>query len=124
MSSHCCANLLTNYRCHKEIVHFSSNLFYEESLQCQVPDWVTHPAAPFPLLFVCSSVDENVQLINDNKNEHEARIVLEQVAKFVRNWPVDWDEKDLNKMCIVTNTRSQVSVFTKQIAHTVIHYFC
>ena len=123
MSSHCCASLLTNYRCHKEIVHFSSNLFYEESLQCQVPDRVTHPAAPFPLLFVCSSVDENVQLINDNKNEHEARIVLEQVAKFVRNWPVEWDEKDLNKMCIVTNTRSQVSVFTKQIIHTIIHYW-
>ena len=123
MSSHCCASLLTNYRCHKEIVHFSSNLFYEESLQCQVPDWVTHPVAPFPLLFVCSSVDENVQLINDNKNEHEARIVLEQVAKFVRNWPVEWDEKDLNKMCIVTNTRSQVSVFTKQIIHTIIHYW-
>ena len=123
MSSHCCASLLTNYRCHKEIVQFSSSLFYEQCLQCQVPDRVAHPAAPFPMLFVCSSVDENVQLISDNKNEHEAGIVLEQVARFVRNWPVEWDEKDLNKICIVTNTRSQVSVYTKQIVHAVIHYF-
>ena len=114
MSSHCCASLLTNYRCHKEIVQFSSSLFYEESLQCQVPDGVAHPAAPFPLLFVCSSVDESVQLISDDKNENEARIVLEQVSKFVRDWPVyipEWGKKDLNKICIVTNTRSQVSIF-------------
>ena len=54
LSSHCCASLLTNYRCHKEIVQFSSSLFYEQSQQCQVPDRVAHPAAPFPLLFVCS----------------------------------------------------------------------
>ena len=67
------------------------------------------------MLFVCSSVDENVQLISDNKNEHEAEIVLEQVARFVRNWPVEWDKKDLNKICIVTNTRSQVSVFTNKL---------
>ena len=115
MSLHCCASLLTNYRCHKEIVQFSSSLFYEESLQCQVSNRVTHPAAPFPMLFICSSVDESVQLISDDKNENEARIVLEQVSKFVRDWPAyipEWGKKDLNKICIVTNTRSQVSIFT------------
>ena len=125
MSSHCCASLLANYRCHKEIVHFSSNLFYEESLQCQVPDRVAHPAAPFPLLFLCSSVDESVELNSDDKNENEARIVLEQVAKFVRDWPVyipEWGKKDLNKICIVTNTRSQVSLFAN-LKHTVCKSF-
>ena len=112
VSSFNCADLVTNYRCHKEIVAFSSSLFYEASLVSHVPDSVAHPSAPYPLVFVCSSVDECTQFIGDDTNEIEAKAVIEQVARFVRSWPTDipeWGQRDLNKICIVTSTRSQVS---------------
>ena len=68
-----------------------------------------HPDAPFPLLFVCSSIDDTVRSIESNANESEARIVLEQVTKYADNWPVHgWGKKDLSQTCFISPSRSQV----------------
>ena len=112
ISSNYCATLVTNYRCHREILALPAKLFYPDSaLECKVPETATHPSAPYPLLFVCSSLDEKVQSINKVVNENEAEILLKQVSHFIKRWPPSWDGKDLTrKIGIVTQTRSQVSI--------------
>ena len=112
VSSDHCVTLITNYRCHQEILALPAKLFYPDcALECKVPATATHPSARYPLLFVCSSLDEEAQSTNSVKNENEARILLKQVAYFIKNWPHSWGERDLqHKVGIVTQTRSQVSI--------------
>ena len=102
-----CATLVTNYSCHSEILALPAKLFYPDSpLKCKVPETVTHPNARYPLLFVCSSLDEEVQATDSVTNDSEAKILLQQVSRFTESWPGSWDAKDF---CIITQTRSQVS---------------
>ena len=114
ISSNYCATLVTNYRCHREILALPAKLFYPDSaLECKVPETTTHPSAPYPLLFVCSSLDEKVQSINNVVNKNEAEILLKQVSHFIESWPHSWGGKDsTHKVGIVTQTRSQVSIYT------------
>ena len=118
------AHLVTNYRCHSSILSLSERLFYRAPLKCEVPPKSTHPDAPFPLVFVCSSIDGSIQLVNESFNEDEALIALKEVAKYANRWPDDrWGSKDFSQTCFISPTRSQVgaSSFLSWLAS---FYFC
>ena len=101
--------LVTNYRCHKDIMSLSNELFYKSLLKSGVQDDSTHPDAPFPLIFVCSSINP-LQPGEDPVNELEAGVVIEQMSKYVRNWPKDrWGTLLPSEICIMSPSRRQVS---------------
>ena len=104
-----CATLVTNYRCHHGILKLAESLFYDLLLKCQVPGSAAHPAAPYPLLFYCSSIDDKVQSVESSVNNQEAEVVLKLVAEFAKKWPKpSWGPFDLSQMCFMSPTRSQV----------------
>ena len=106
-----CSTLVNNYRCHSGILRLSSSLFYESALQCEVSGDIAHPAAPYPLVFVCSSLDSHV--VKEDVNNGEAILVLDQVKKYVggNNWPErEWGVKSLSDICIITATSNQVQL--------------
>lgn len=96
--------LSTNYRCHKDILAIPHQLFYK-GLKSKPLKAVLHPKAPYPLIFVCSSLTSNMCTA-----EVEARILLEQVQIFAgNNWPHhEWGEYDPNSVAVVTANRPQV----------------
>lgn len=103
-------SLLTNYRCHNGILMLPSSLFYGSTLQCRA-EQMAHPLAQFPLQFICSSIkrmESNLQ----GKDEHEAQVLLEQVAKYVNNnWPSHlWGQQCLESICIMTPSADQVQL--------------
>ena len=107
------AMLVTNHRCHEEIVKLSGLLFYDAELSSTVPPNSTHPDAPYPLMFVCSNLDDTYQAVEVKPEEvkKEVRIALEQAKKFaLLHWPTDgWGKKDFSQLCFASPTRVQVS---------------
>lgn len=105
--------LVTNYRCHQEILTLSGNLFYETALlqpdASQYPSPPVHPHYPYPLCFVCSSIDKKVCKIDSNTNESEARLIVDAVQKVAKDWPTQVWGNILSKTCIMSPSRSQVN---------------
>ena len=101
--------LVTNYRCHEDILSLAEKLFYEPPLKSVVPATSTHPDAPFPLVFICSDLQQP-QPSENPINELEARIVIEQLSKFAPGWPQDsWGAKlDPTQICVMSPSRTQV----------------
>ena len=103
--------LVTNYRCHPDILELSGNLFYETPLklpQDKAPPRL-HPDYPTSFLFVCSSFSEKVEETNRNTNEEEAIVILEKLKELSENWPYqEWGDRDLFNGCIMSPNRSQV----------------
>ncbi len=114
-----CVTLVTNYRCHSGILKLAEELFYETPLHCwdqREADGSAHPKAPFPLQFVCSSINDTTQSVSEATNEGEARIALQQAHNFAVSWPVEgWGPKDLAQICFISPTRSQVSFLWAQL---------
>ena len=97
-----CVTLVTNYRCHPGILELAEKLFYKLPLNCSS----SHPDAPYPLLFFCSSIEDKVQT---TMNRQEAEITLKLIAQFAKRWPSErWGRMDLSQMCFMSPTRSQV----------------
>lgn len=105
------STLVTNYRSHPKIFELPSALFYETPLICP-PDRdlpPLHPKYPYPLVFLCSSVDDELTEVYDNINEFEAEILLEEVNKFAKSWPTAaWGRLKLEQTCIMSPSRPQV----------------
>ena len=102
-------SLLTNYRCHSVILMLSSSLFYGSTLQHRA-EQMSHPLAQFPLQFICSSI-KRMGSNPQGKDEDEAQILLEQVKKYVTNWPSHlWGQKHLESICIMTSSADQVQM--------------
>ena len=97
------APLLTNYRCHPSILAFTSSLFYQHTLLSRSKS-ETHPLAPYPLVFTCSSIDKNTCNL-PAEDLHEARVLVEEVEKFASQWP---RSNPKQKVCILASTRKQV----------------
>ena len=79
------ASLLTNYRCHPSILTFTSSLFYEHTLLSRSQSQ-THPLAPYPLVFACSSIDKTFKVLQA-EDKYEAEVLVEKMHRFVMNWP-------------------------------------
>ena len=103
--------LVSNYRCHAGIQRLVEGLFYSTQLLCRVRDGSAHPGALFPLKFICSSVDDAACSIESMTNEREAKIVLQEAKKICSTWPEDtWGKRDFSQICVISPTRSQVTV--------------
>ena len=102
-----CATLVTNYRCHRGILKLAEKLFYNLALKCKVPNSAAHPAAPYPLLFCCSSIDDQVQSVESTMNKQDAQITLKLVEEFSKQRP-NASSFDVSQMCFMSPTRSQV----------------
>ena len=108
----CVFSLLQNYRSHSGLLMLPSALFYKSTLQCNVPDAKAHPLAPFPLVFVCSSIDDTNAANAIGTDENEADILVKMVEKYVYNsWPEEWGERceSPGKVCIMTPSATQVN---------------
>ena len=119
-----CVTLVTNYRCHRGILELAEKLFYNKALNCNVPNSLAYPAAPYPLLFFCSSIDDTVQAINSTINKQEADITLTLVEEFAKKWPTEnWGPLDLSQVCFMNSTRNQVCelVFSSHSLFEVLH---
>ncbi len=105
------STLITNYRSHPDIFELPSSLFYDTPLISQ-SDGDTpslHPLYPYPLVFVCSNIDQAVMQVDDNVNDAEAGILLDEVNKFAKSWPTaSWGLQDMSQTCIMSPSRSQV----------------
>ena len=100
-------SLNTNYRCHQGIMKIPNELFYASQIKSSPHTSHPHPRAEFPLLFVCSS------LTNEVDNSIEAELLLDYTMHFVgeRHWPEQWGLRDISKICLTTASRTQVKIY-------------
>ena len=77
-----------------------------------MPDNLAHPYSPFPLVFVCSNI-ENIPPINlIGTDEEEAKILVKEVKRYIFNsWPESWGKKcdPPGQVCIMTPSATQVN---------------
>ena len=110
--------LVTNYRCHPDILELSGNLFYETPLHPpgdKAPPRL-HPDYATSFLFICSSYNEEVGESNKNTNEEEAIIILNKLKELNDRWPYkEWGDRDLFHGCIMSPSRSQVLIYVVTI---------
>ena len=99
------ASLLTNYRCHSSILTLTSSLFYKHTLLSRSQSQ-THPLAPYPLVFTCSSIDKESLLNLPAENKYEAKVLVEKMHAFVKEWPRN---KKKARLGLLASTRKQVS---------------
>ena len=103
------ARLSHNYRCHPDILELVSNLFYRSSLkwgdQEEAPG--THYKHRYPLVFICSGVDE---LFQPDALDLEAEIITAKVSELVKRTPPTWNSsKPMKNYLITTPCENQVS---------------
>ena len=97
-------SLLTNYRCHSSILTLTSSLFYQHTLLSRSTS-ETHPLAPYPLVFTCSSIEKQSLKNLPAENWNEARVLVEKMHIFVEKWPRK-NPKDI--VGLLASTRKQV----------------
>ena len=97
------AQICNNYRSHKDILELPSQLFYSSSLK-SMSKAITHPDAPYPLIFVCSSVADP-QPVADDINIKEAEILIGQFRQFCKNGDIQSFSRET---CFMALSRRQV----------------
>ena len=113
------ASLLTNYRCHSSILTLTSSLFYEHTLlsdsrsqrMCD-----THPLAPYPLVFTCSSIVKKSLMSVPAENQHEAKVLVEKIETFIEKCP---RKNRKYRLGVLASTRQQVGNYTLQFLHSI-----
>ena len=105
------------HRCHQEILNLSARLFYKTELKIPEDEPpINHPKFPYPLLFVCSSIDEK-EKIKSTRNAHEAEVILKNAELVAAKWSKRaWGGQYHLDMCVMSPTRSQV----RNSSHTLI----
>ena len=102
------ATLLTNYRCHPSILMLASSLFYECTLLSRSTSR-THPKAPFPLVFTCTSLSQDGFCNLPAENEREATMLVRKMLEFVRDWPIQ-PNQPTPVVGLLASTKRQVSI--------------
>ncbi len=99
-------SLNTNYRCHENIIQIPNTLFYEGKIKSSALNAPPHHLAEFPLLFVCSSLTDEVD------RDLEAKLLFDYMEHFViSNWPDSWGERDWSNICLTTASQTQVILY-------------
>jgi exoribonuclease R/predicted ribonuclease YlaK len=114
----CVFSLLQNYRSHSGLLMLPSALFYKSTLQCNVPDAKAHPLAPFPLVFVCSSIEDTDTANAIGTDEKEAETLVKSVKKYIYNsWPEEWGESYdfTGTVCIMTPSATQRNLIARKL---------
>ena len=112
-SHKCIAHLWTNYRCHKHVLELPSQLFYGSSLK-PMSDVTTYPAAPYPLIFMCSSVASPHPIADDISGD-EPKILIGQLHKLCSG--MRDPQSFLKETCFMALSRRQVSLVKASIFH-------
>ena len=102
------ALLLTNYRCHASIVTLSSSLYYEHTLLPRSKNRI-HPRAPYPLVFIATSLEEK-DIFSDvpAQDYKEVDVLLNEVLLFLKSWPSDLQFRKHPTIGILASTKKQV----------------
>ncbi len=103
------AELSTNYRCHNGILMLPSYLFYESTLLSR-SRVQTHPDYHYPLVFVCSSLDET-NIARGGTDMDEADCVLKEIEKYLQKSASDDVQ---NSVCIMSSSENQVCRLTQE----------
>ena len=106
--NHLRATLRTNYRCVKEILELPSSLFYQSKLIPAARGILPHPKAPYPLVFVCSSLQKVTKCVESDTSDIEAQILISKLIKFLDPWPKEWRHRRLEDVCVMAISRRQV----------------
>ena len=104
-------SLLQNYRSHSGLLMLPSSLFYRSTLQCNVSDSKAHPLAPFPLVFVCSCIENIPSANSTDTDEKEAKTLVDEVKRYIfGSWPEEWEERvhSPGEVCIMSPSANQV----------------
>ena len=96
------STLLTNYCCHPSIL--ASSLFYECTLLSETKR-ETHPKAPYPLVFACTSVSQNSYSDCHPENEEEAKLLISKLVEFIQTW----ENPPKEQIGVLASTKQQVS---------------
>ena len=109
-----CAHLTTNFRCLPAIVNLARQVAYKKPLTSDVSEHSAHPDAPFPLLFVCTSLDRSVKETKDSRCKVEVDAALQEASRFFMKWPASiWGKRDLREMCFLSPCSGQVCADVK-----------
>ena len=106
--NHLRATLRTNYRCVKEILELPSSLFYQSKLIPAARGILPHPKAPYPLVFVCSSLQKVTKCVESDTSDIEARILIRKMIELLDPWPREWRYRCLEDVCVMAISRRQV----------------
>ena len=98
--------LNVNYRCHKFLMRFLSDLFYNSSLQC-CSSVREHHKAHFPLVFCCSDINEHANPGPEPDFRPEIQALLGELKRFFVPWPAHWGQPQ-RAVCVISSTRPQV----------------
>lgn len=98
------AHLWTNYRCHKDVLELPSQLFYDSSLK-PMSDVTTYLTAPYPLIFVCSSVASPHPIVDDISGD-EAKTLIDQLHELCSG--MGDSQTFLKETCFMALSRRQV----------------
>ena len=109
---HHTASLLTNYRCHSSILSFTSSLFYQHTLLSRRSS-ETHPLAPYPLVFTCTSVNNSIKSL-PAEDLHEAEVLIEKLESFVSQWP---RSNPKQTVVVLASARKQVIKYNRYISN-------
>ena len=103
--SDCVMFLTENYRCHPDILQFPSDNFYGKELISR-SEHVAHPSLGPLLFFSAHGVEEARE--NSYINTAEVEEVVKRVKELADDWPVEWKEKDLSQIGVISAYTSQV----------------
>ena len=99
--------LTENYRCHPEILQFPSDNFYGEKLIAR-SEHAPHPRLRPLLFFSVCGVEEAVD--SSYVNNAEIEEIVKRVKELADDWPVEWKEKDLSQIGVISAYMSQVLI--------------
>ena len=68
---------------------------------CVLPSSPSH-FFTYPLVFVCSSVDQVISGEREGVLGEETSVVAEVAKRYLEQWPGDWGELDHTKVCIAS----------------------
>ena len=104
-----CANLCTNFRCHRNILDLACRVAYKMELHSKVSDQSAHPKTKFPLQFVCTSLESNIEATESSINKDEVQAALKEASNLLMKWPEDvWGKRDPSQICFLSPCRAQV----------------
>lgn len=103
--------LTTNFRSRTEILELTGNLFYETEIVASGNiDPHSHVKYKYPLVFVCSSVNDSKKEIVASTDKNEATVVIKILDDIVENWSKKlWGNYDRSSLCVMSPSRAQVN---------------
>ena len=107
---------MENYRCHKDIISFASQMFYMSHVK---PSALTSSIKipygfSYPMVFVCTSIEQK-QFYTDCTNEAEADILMNMLSGHIKLGGVI-------RVSVMSSSRGQVCFYEHNSCKFVLNY--